>query len=113
MKLREKKIMYLVHILQGKGYPVNQIFEEHVKPINTLRFEEFLEAKQRQAELQEMEDNAECTQFSFNASDSYELIGADVPRPTFKRPEDVPPLMLKDLPDYESTSEEEDGQMEQ
>jgi hypothetical protein len=27
LKLREKKIMYLVHLLQQKGYPVTQIFE--------------------------------------------------------------------------------------
>ena len=42
LKLREKKIMYLVHLLQAKGYPVTQIFEQQVKPVNTLRFEEFL-----------------------------------------------------------------------
>ena len=42
LKLREKKIMYLVHLMQAKGYPVTSIFEEQVKPINTLRFEEFL-----------------------------------------------------------------------
>jgi len=27
LKLREKKIMYLVNVMQGKGYPVTQIFE--------------------------------------------------------------------------------------
>ena len=53
LKLREKKIMYLVHLLQGKGYPVTQIFEKHVKPINTLRFEEFLLAKEREAAREE------------------------------------------------------------
>lgn len=42
LKLREKKIMYLVHVMQGKGYPVTQIFEQQVKPIDTMRFEEFL-----------------------------------------------------------------------
>ncbi len=42
LKLREKKLMYLVHLLQGKGYPVTQTFEKQVKPINTLRFDEFL-----------------------------------------------------------------------
>ena len=46
LKLREKKIMYLVHMMQSKGYPVTQVFEEHVKPISTLRFEEFLRAKE-------------------------------------------------------------------
>ena len=28
LKLREKKIMYLVHLLQGKGYPVTTVFEK-------------------------------------------------------------------------------------
>ena len=41
--------MYLVHLLQGKGYPVTQVFEKHVKPINTLRFEEFLIEKEKEA----------------------------------------------------------------
>ena len=49
MRLREKKIMYLVHLLQGKGYPVTQVFEKQVKPINTLRFDEFLLAEEKKA----------------------------------------------------------------
>ena len=53
LKLREKKIMYLVHLLQGKGYPVTQVFEKHVKPINTLRFEEFLLEKEKEAAREE------------------------------------------------------------
>jgi len=28
LKLREKKIMYLVHLLQNKGYPVQNIYEK-------------------------------------------------------------------------------------
>lgn len=27
LKLREKKFMYLIHLLQSKGYPVTQIFD--------------------------------------------------------------------------------------
>jgi hypothetical protein len=45
LKLREKKIMYLVNMLQGRGYPVNSIFEQHVKPVDTMRFQEFLDAE--------------------------------------------------------------------
>jgi len=47
LKLREKKIMYLVHLLQSKGYPVTQVFEKEVKPISTLRFDQFLQEKER------------------------------------------------------------------
>ena len=49
LRLREKKIMYLVHLLQGKGYPVTQVFEKQVKPIDTLRFDDFLLAEERRA----------------------------------------------------------------
>jgi hypothetical protein len=27
LKLREKKVMYLIYVLQNRGYPVNQVFE--------------------------------------------------------------------------------------
>ena len=37
LRLREKKIMYLVHVLNSKGFPVNEVFETEVKPIPTLR----------------------------------------------------------------------------
>lgn len=37
--------MYLVHTLQGKGYPVSQIYESQIKPIPTIRFDEFIKQK--------------------------------------------------------------------
>ena len=106
LKLREKKIMYLVHLLQGKGYPVTQVFEKHVKPINTLRFEEFLLAKEKEAAREEELELAAQNQFSFNISDSYELL-VDGPAIRPKRPEGVPELVLN-LPDYITSSEEDD-----
>jgi|TARA_B110000285_G_scaffold152616_1_gene170454 hypothetical protein len=45
-KLREKKIMYLVHLLQNKGYPVQSIYEKELKHISTLRIQEFLDEKE-------------------------------------------------------------------
>ena len=45
--------MYLVHLMQGRGYPVTQVFEKHVKPINTLRFEEFLLQQEKEAAREE------------------------------------------------------------
>jgi len=56
LKLREKKIMYLVHLLQSKGYPVTQVFESSVKPISTLRFEEFLRAKELEEKREQEAD---------------------------------------------------------
>ena len=61
--------MYLVHLLQAKGYPVTQIFEQQVKPINTLRFEEFLIQKEEEAKKEE-EENAKVD-FSFHTEDSF------------------------------------------
>ena len=107
LKLREKKIMYLVHLLQGKGYPVTQVFEKHVKPINTLRFEEFLLLKEREAAREEELEREAQNQFSFNVSDSYELL-VDGPAIRPKRPNNVPELVLHGLPDYITSSDEDD-----
>mmetsp|Transcript_38779 Transcript_38779/g.37122 ORF Transcript_38779/g.37122 Transcript_38779/m.37122 type:complete len:96 (-) Transcript_38779:356-643(-) len=38
LRLREKKVTYLIYLLQGKGYPVNELFEKEVKPIPTNKF---------------------------------------------------------------------------
>ena len=107
LRLREKKIMYLVHLLQGKGYPVTQVFEKHVKPINTLRFEQFLiSQEQERAKEEELEKEA-ANQFSFNVSDSYELL-VDGPALKPQKPGQIPNLCFNALPDYITSSEEDD-----
>lgn len=99
--------MYLVYVLQSKGYPVNEIFESDVKPIPTLRFQDFLndhpevEDQMSQRGLNEEEKKM----FSFRSDDSYELITATFSPPK-KRPACVPPLQLEGLPEYESSSDE-------
>lgn len=40
-KLREKKVMYLIYVLENRGYPVRQVFEQEVKQIATERFKDF------------------------------------------------------------------------
>lgn len=72
LKLREKKLKYLVHLLHERGYPVHQVFSKQVQPIDTLRFDEFLMKKEQEAQI-EAELDAQ-NQFSFNASDSYDLL---------------------------------------
>lgn len=52
-KLREKKFMYLIHLLTNKGYPVTTVFDNEVKPIPTLRFEEFLIQRDKELQLEE------------------------------------------------------------
>ena len=107
LRLREKKIMYLVHLLQGKGYPVTQVFENHVKPINTIRFEEFLLQKEKEAAREEELEKETANQFSFNVSDSYELL-VDGPAIKPQKPGQIPDLCLNGLPDYVTSSEEDE-----
>ena len=37
-KQRENKLMYFLYIMQKKDYPVYEIFEQHIKDIQTSRF---------------------------------------------------------------------------
>lgn len=37
-KNKENKLMYLIFKLHKMGYPVNDIYEQEVKPISTTRF---------------------------------------------------------------------------
>lgn len=52
LKLREKKLKYLVHLLHERGYPVHQVFSKQVQPIDTLRFDEFLLKKEQEAQIE-------------------------------------------------------------
>ena len=106
LKLREKKIMYLVHLLQGKGYPVTKVFENQVKPINTLRFDEFLQEEQKKAQKEAELEKQALNEFSFATDASYDLL-VDGPAMKRQRPENVPALTLNDLPGYVTSSEEE------
>ena len=105
LRLREKKIMYLVHLLQGKGYPVTQVFEKQVKPINTLRFDDFLLAEEKRAAQEEELDKV--NDFSFATDASYEplVLGLAMRR---DRPDNVPALALTGLAEYVTTSEDEE-----
>lgn len=103
--------MYLIHLLQGKGYPVTQVFEKQVKSINTLRFDEFLLAEERKAQREAELEQEALNEFSFQTDASYELM---VQGPALKRdrPENVPELTLTGLPGYVTTSDEEEEEGE-
>jgi hypothetical protein len=109
LRLREKKIMYLIHIAQSKGYPVQNIYERELKEVDTMRIEEFLEEKER--EHNEREDASMAPDpryyYSFHTDDSFEPI-ADGPMLKPVKPAFVPTLVFDDLPEYETTSSEED-----
>jgi len=55
--------MYLVYVLENRGYPVRQVFEQEVKQIATERFTDF-DAKRP------VPDEA----YSFHSDDSFELL---------------------------------------
>lgn len=99
--------MYLIHLLQSKGYPVTQVFETQVKHINTLRFNEFLEQRESEARAEE-EANAKID-FSFHPDDSFALM---VTGPQLRplKPEIVPMLNLDGLPEYVTSSSSESGE---
>ncbi len=114
LKLREKKVMYLIYVLQNRGYPVNQVFEQEVKHIPTTRFQEFLDKNPdimdgmpSPGAINEKKDSK--NHYSFHSDDSYDLLCTG-PNIIKKRPSNVPPLNLYGLPEYESSSDEEDQQ---
>ena len=99
--------MYLIHLLQGKGYPVTQVFEKQVKPINTLRFDEFLLAEEKKAQREAELEKQALNEFSFQTDASYELMVSG-PALRRERPDNVPALTLNGLPGYVTSSDEGD-----
>ena len=109
LKLREKKIVYLIHLLQNKGYPVQNIYEKELKNVNTMRIQEFIDQKEKEHYEQENggPELDEKYYFSFHTDDSFEPI-CDGPMMKPIKPDCVPILNLDDLPEYETSSEEDD-----
>lgn len=60
-KNKENKLMYLIFKLHKMGYPVNEIYEQEVKPISTSRFND--EMMQKGAE-----PNDSSKQLDFNSN---------------------------------------------
>lgn len=40
--------MYLIHLLQNKGYPVQNTYEKELKNVSTIRIHEYIEAKEKE-----------------------------------------------------------------
>lgn len=73
LKCREKKIMYLIHLLQNKGYPVQNTYEKELKNVNTMRIHEFIEMKERE-NFEKENGGPELDDkyyFSFHTEDSF------------------------------------------
>ena len=123
MKQKINKLMFFFFTLQNKGVPVNEIYEqEGIKAIRTDRFDEIMAqiAKENggggdqqpavDGEKRATEGGEEEEEFSFYTEDSYELLNKnpDIRMQSYQRPKIVPALNLQGLPDYVSSSEEEE-----
>lgn len=56
-KQRENKLMYFLFVLQQKGYPVFEIFEQNIKNIATSRFSTNLDEEYKNIYYQEQKKN--------------------------------------------------------
>jgi hypothetical protein len=113
-QLREKKLQCFFYLMQSKGYPVQQTYQNEVAGISTRRF-----ANVGDINMDTIEQfyGGESTlggggggpeQPSFHSEESYDLLVVG-PAPVMRRPSCVPPLDLDGLPQYESSSDEEDN----
>ena len=82
-----------------------------MKPIDTLRFDEFLLSEERKAAQEAELDKQAINEFSFASDASYELL-VKGPALVRARPDNVPALTLEGLPEYVTTSEDEDDDVE-
>ena len=110
-KNKENKFLFFLFTLQNKGIPVNELYEkEGIKDIATSRFADIMAEEQQQNNP----NNQSSLMFSFYSDDSYEPINCG---PDFcqirKKPVIVPALNLANLPEYETSSEEDAGENEE
>lgn len=121
------KFIYFFFTLQNKGIPVNEIYEnDGVKFIQTDRFEEIMGqtsagnkddlGKECQDKKQSISED-QADQLSFYSDDSYEYVQLNLDiqeQSKFKNINRmvIPPLDFVDLPEYETTDEEEEGDEE-
>eukprot|EP00349_Pseudokeronopsis_sp_Brazil_P009629 CAMPEP_0202970272 /NCGR_PEP_ID=MMETSP1396-20130829/16251_1 /ASSEMBLY_ACC=CAM_ASM_000872 /TAXON_ID= /ORGANISM="Pseudokeronopsis sp., Strain Brazil" /LENGTH=138 /DNA_ID=CAMNT_0049698671 /DNA_START=270 /DNA_END=686 /DNA_ORIENTATION=- len=99
---KENKFLFFLFSLQNKGIPVNEIYEsEGIKDIPTSRFGELMGEDTKGT-------NQSSMMFSFYSDDSYEPI-QEGPDPALlkEKPKCVPQLNLLNIPQYDSSSDEE------
>lgn len=108
--------MFFFFTLQNKGVPVNEIYEqEGIKAIRTNRFDQIMAQIAKENGDQPVDKNKDGesdNEYSFYSEDSYEYLAKnpDISMQRYRRPKIVPALNLNNLPDYESSSDEEEEQ---
>ena len=103
--------MYLIFKLHKKGYPVNQIYEDEVKPVSTSRINNELRDMGNAEEAVTGQVNATPdlkgeSYISFDSQGSYSALGLTKVEPKPK-PDIIPALVFDGLPEYVSSDEEE------
>jgi hypothetical protein len=116
------KFIYFFFTLQNKGIPVNEIYEKDgVKFIKTERFQEIM-GQNAAGEMDgnkdgnkdgNNEDNDQDSLLSFYSDDSYEYVKCDQEVAALSRFKNkhrvrISNLNFEELPEYETTDEEED-----
>ncbi|CDW76942.1 UNKNOWN [Stylonychia lemnae] len=111
-KNKENKLMYLIFKLHKKGIPVNQIYDEEVKPISTRRFNNEMMNKDGNLDndsafqgLQTPDIKGE-SYIDFDSQASYSELGLSKVEPKPK-PDYIPSLNFFGLPEYVSSDEDE------
>lgn len=125
-KQKESKLSYLCYMMHQRGYPVNEIYEERLKRIPTTQFMETLpqleqeEAAAQQQEQKNVEQDNDLpvdedgkpippSDISFcSQSEVPSLFEGPMPQPT--RPDLVNQLKLEVIPDYVTSSDEDDDE---
>ena len=108
--------MYLFFMLHQKGYPVNDLYEEKLKDIPTLRFMEFVpqleeDAKQPGSELPLDEEGNPIPPSDISFCSQSEVPALhEGPMPQPSRPDNIKQLDLLCIPDYETSSDEEEDE---
>ena len=98
---RENKLMYLLYIIQEKGYPVKDIYEAEVRDLDTNRF-----VDGNCIEGNNVSDRQVSN--SFDSEGSYDLIPQAINCPAQTRPKLIPNLQIiktKELPESSSGDE--------
>lgn len=93
--------MYLFFILHKKGIDVNSVYEAELKDIPTNRFNDWMK--------KQMDEDDMPPDISFESQASYEPI-QEGPMPQPVRPNWVPKLKLDTIPDYITSSDEDDNE---
>ena len=93
--------MYLFFTLHKKGIDVNSVYEAELKDVPTDRFNEWIK--------EQMDEEDQPPEISFESQASYEPIH-EGPMPQPIRPHWVPKLVLDTIPDYVTSSDEDDNE---